>query len=251
MIVSAPPIWRLVVVDDHDVARLGLVAILESIPGMSVVAEAKNAGGAVEAVCTHNPDAVLLDVRMPNADGLSAARRIHALRPQTRVVMVSYLDWREYVLEALRAGAAGFISKGASRDQIEDEIRRVLTWDPDGGAGDPRSSSQAGGASADCVLRERSALYELKGAGATDDHVPIVPANRAEAEALAALGRLTPRQREVLALVAEGLTNKEVGERLGISPRTVQKNLQMIYRRLEVPNRTHAAMVWAVAGWPR
>src|SRR3954471_11672863 len=99
---------RTVVVDDHDVARLGLVAILESIPGVSVVAEASNATGAIEAVRTHDPDLVLTGVRRRDTEGLAAARQICAGWPATRVVMVSYWDIPEYMIEACRAGATGY-----------------------------------------------------------------------------------------------------------------------------------------------
>src|SRR3954470_4325010 len=124
------PGTRIVVVDDHDVARLGLVAILGSIPGFSVVAEASSAPGAIEAVREHEPDLVLMDVRMPDTEGLEATRQICALWPGTRVVMVSYWDVPEYVIQAFQAGARGYISKGAPRAVIVDEIDRVLRGEP-------------------------------------------------------------------------------------------------------------------------
>jgi RNA polymerase sigma factor (sigma-70 family) len=207
-----------VVVDDHDVARLGLVAILESIPGVRVVAEASDAPSALDAVRDHRPDLVLMDVRMPDTEGLAAARQICSSWPDTRVVMVSYWDVPEYVVEAFQAGATGYILKGAPRHAIVDEIDRVLRGDP------PRMSQHA----------RRRARAET-GQSSTDAH--------------AAVERLTPRQRQVLALTAAGLTNRQIGQRLGISGRTVQKTMEHVFRQLGVPNRTHAAMIWVLSGW--
>jgi DNA-binding NarL/FixJ family response regulator len=209
---------RTVVVDDHDVARLGLVAILESIPGVRVVAEASDAPGAIEAVRAHRPDLVLMDVRMPDTEGLAAARQIRAGWPKTRVVMVSYWDVPEYMIEAFQAGATGYISKGAPRAAIVDEVDRVLRDEP---------------------------------RRLTPPEPPVVPetGGRSPAEAFAAVERLTPRQREVLALSAAGLRDREIGERLGITSRTAQTTLARIYEHLRVSNRTQAAMIWMLAGW--
>jgi len=209
---------RIIVVDDHDVSRLGLVAILESIPGISVVAEACDATGAIEAVRTYVPDLVLMDVRMPDTEGLAAARRICASWPSTRVVMVSYWNVPEYVVEAYQAGASGYISKGASRAEIVDVIDRVLR-------GEPRRMAPA------------------------SDETVAPAVGRSSADAQAAIDRLTVRQREVLALTAAGLRNREIGDRLGIKWRTVQKTMEHVFRELGVPNRTQAAMVWVLAGW--
>jgi DNA-binding NarL/FixJ family response regulator len=209
---------RVVVVDDHDVARLGLIAILESIPGIQVVAEATDAPRAIDAVRYYRPDLVLMDVRMPDTEGLAAARQIRASWPSTRVVMVSYWNVPEYVVEAFQAGATGYISKGAPRAEIVDEIDRVLRGEP------PRMS--------------RFTQHSMTSA-----------TGRSSADAFAAVDGLTPRQREVLALTAIGLTNREIGDRLGINWRTVQKTMEHVYRQLGVPNRTQAAMIWVLSGW--
>lgn len=209
---------RVVVVDDHDVARLGLIAILESIPGIQVVAEATDAPRAIDAVRYYRPDLVLMDVRMPDTEGLAAARQIRASWPSTRVVMVSYWNVPEYVVEAFQAGATGYISKGAPRAEIVDEIDRVLRDEP------PRMS--------------RFTQHSMTSA-----------TGRSSADAFAAVDGLTPRQREVLALTAIGLTNREIGDRLGINWRTVQKTMEHVYRQLGVPNRTQAAMIWVLSGW--
>jgi DNA-binding NarL/FixJ family response regulator len=209
---------RTIVVDDHDVARLGLIAILESIPGVRVVAQASDPAGAIDAVRRHLPDLVLMDVRMPDTEGLAAARMIRASWPNTRVVMVSYWNVPEYVIEAFQAGATGYISKGAPRDEIVNEIDRVLRGEP------PHMAQFA-----------QDAL-----SGAT---------GQSSANAFAAISRLTPRQREVLALTAIGLTNREIADRLGITWRTVQKTMEHVFRQLRVPNRTQAAMLWVQSDW--
>lgn len=209
---------RTIVVDDHDIARLGLVAILKSIPGVQVVAEASDANGAINAVRSFKPDLVLMDVRMPDTEGLAATRLIRAAWPATRVVMVSYWNVPEYVVAAFQAGATGYISKGAPRAEIVDEIDRVLRDEP------PRMSQLAQNGMSDAI-------------------------GRSAADAFAAVDRLTPRQREVLALTAVGLTNREIGERLGINWRTVQTQMQHVFRQLDVPNRTQAAMIWVLSGW--
>ena len=209
---------RTIVVDDHDVARLGLVAILRSIPGVDVVAEASDAQEAIDAVRDHQPDLVLMDVRMPDTEGLEAARQIRNSWPDTRVVMVSYWDVPEYVIEAFQVGATGYISKGAPRDEIVDEIDRVLR-------GEPARMSQ---------LAQRS----MSGA-----------IGRSSTDAFTAVDRLTPRRREVLALTAAGLTNRQIGERLGIDWRTAQTLMRHVYKQLGVPNRTQAAMIWVLSGW--
>ena len=215
---TATALARTIVVDDHDIARLGLVAILRSIPGVRVVAEASDARGAIDAVRRHQPDLVLMDVRMPDTEGLAAARQIRATWPDTRVVMVSYWNVPEYVVEAFQAGATGYISKGAPRDEIVDEIDRVLRGEP------PRMSQ----------------LVQHGMSGAI---------GRSSTDAFAAIDRLTPRQREVLALTAVGLTNREIGDRLSITWRTVETQMLHVFRPLEVPNRTQAAMVWVLSGW--
>ena len=210
---------RTVVVDDHDISRLGLMAILEGIPGVKVVAEASNAKGAIEAVRTYLPDLVLMDVRMPDTEGLAATRQICTRWPAVRVVMVSYWNVPEYKTEAFQAGATGYISKGAPRAEIVDEVDRVLRGEP-----------------------ARMTLVDH--AAATTSSVGL-----SAAEAYAAVDRLTPRQRQVLALTAAGLRNREIADRLGITWRTVQKTMENVFRQLNVPNRTQAAMVWVLAGW--
>ena len=210
---------RLIVADDHDVARLGLIAILNGVPDLQVIAEASDASGAIAAARAHAPDLILLDVRMPDTEGLAAARQIRTICPRARVVMVSSWDVPEYVVEAYQAGATGYIYKGAPRQEIVDEVHRVLRDEPRPAPGTmPRIPREP----------ERG----------------VSPADRARVE------RLTPRQREVLALIASGLASKIIAQRLGIEVSTVKKLTEQIYRQLGVSNRTQAAMHWVIAAPP-
>jgi DNA-binding NarL/FixJ family response regulator len=207
---------RLIVVDDHDVARLGLIAILNGVPDLRVVAEGRDAASAIAATRAHAPDLVLLDVRMPDTEGLAAARQIRELCPRVRIVMVSSWAVPEYVVEAYQAGATGYIYKGAPRQVIVDEVHRVLRDEP----------------------------------LVTSDALPRIPREskrNATIGAGALVERLTPRQREVLALIASGLSNTMIAQRLGIAVSTVRKLTEQVYRQLGVSNRTQAAMHWVIA----
>jgi DNA-binding NarL/FixJ family response regulator len=207
---------RLVVVDDHDVARLGLIAILNGVSDLCVVAEARDASSAIAATRAHAPDLVLLDVRMPDTEGLAAARQIRAICPSTRIVMVSAWDVPEYVIAAYQAGATGYIYKGAPRQEIVAEIHRVLQG-------------------------------EQRGPATTMPRIPREPERGVTPAARARVERLTPRQREVLGLIASGLSSKMIAQRLGIEVGTVRKLTEQVYRQLGVSNRTQAAMHWVIA----
>lgn len=207
---------RVVVVDDHDVARCGLVSIVRGVSDLCVVDEASDAAGAVAAVRQHHPDLVLLDVRMPDTDGLEAARQIRAICPKVRVVMMSSWGAPEYVREAYRVGASGYISKGTSREAIVDEIHRVLRGDP-------------------APMPEPAVTL-------AEDPAKAVPP-----DAHVVIEGLTPRQREVLSLLAVGLGSKMIAKRLRIETGTVRKLTEQVYDRLGVSNRTQAALYWIIA----
>ncbi|MDP8925197.1 MAG: response regulator transcription factor [Chloroflexota bacterium] len=213
------PAARILVVDDHDLARAGLISILDSISDIQVVGEASSAEEAIDATRRLAPDLVLMDVRMPGKDGLAAARTITSRFPGTRVIMISFWETSQYLLEAYQAGAIGYISKGALRAEIVAEIERVS-----------RGESLVDTELARRVLERQS----------------IGPADTVRAR----LDALPPRLREVLALLAAGQTNREIAERLGSKSTTVKKQVETIFRRLSVDNRTKAASIWIVAGLP-
>lgn len=216
--VAGPPA-RVLVVDDHDLARAGLISVLESLPSVEVVGQASSAEDAIEAVRRLSPDLVLMDVRMPGKDGLAAARAITGQFRGTRVMMISFWETPQYLLEAYQVGAVGYISKGAQRAEVVAEIERVL-----------RGESLVGSELARRVL----------------DRQAIGPATTARSR----VESLPPRLREVLELLAAGLTNREIAERLGSKRPTVKTQVETIFRRLAVDNRTKAATIWVVAGLP-
>lgn len=202
---------RLMVVDDHDLARSGLIAILGSAEDLEVVAEAKSGREAIDLARKALPDVVLMDVRMPDMDGLEATRRIKDERPRTAVIIVTSHENPEYLRRAVDAGAAGYLLKDVTRERLVDSVREV-----------------AGGGS----FIERQTLRGVL------SHVR-------SAKGAPAPQSLTRREREILALVSEGLSNREIAERLVLSPETVKSHVAAILSKLDLSDRTQAA-VYAV-----
>jgi DNA-binding NarL/FixJ family response regulator len=206
---------RIVLIDDHEMARRGLQAMLSTADWIKVVGEADDCESGVALVERLTPDIVLLDIRMPGTDGLACLDRLKLTDPPVAVVIVTLYDDRRYVLEAIRRGAAGYLLKDASTA----EMIATLTNVADGQlAVDPQ------------LLRE--ALSKR------DDEPPAGTTARQRAEAYA----VTAREHDVLVLVAEGLTNKEIGARLSITEDTVKKHVQNIIWKLRAADRTQAAI---------
>jgi len=203
---------RLLIVDDHAVVRTGLRTLFSDEHDLSVVGEAASAAEAIAQVQALPPDVVLLDVRMGDGDdasGIEACREIRALRPETRVIMFTSFGERESVLAAVMAGADGFLTKTVSHGKLLEAIRAVARGES---ILDPRVTRD--------VLDRISGLAKAP-AGPED--------------------QLSEREREVLALIAEGLTNREIAERLVISPFTARNHVTHILEKLGVSRRAEAA----------
>lgn len=201
---------RILIVDDHQLAREGLKAVLAG-PDIEIVEMVASGEEAVEQVRRHQPDIVLMDIRLgAGIDGLEATRQIVALGLGTRVLMLTLHEMPAYVREALAAGAAGYILKDAAIAELKAAIAQV---------------------------RAGQSAVSLELVNAAMRAAPL-PGREADLSRM-----LTGRERDVVALVAEGLTNKEIGRRLEISPATVKVHVERIIGKLGVADRTQAAVL--------
>lgn len=198
---------RVLVVDDHRVVRAGLETLLSSAEDIDVVGTAADGEEAVAVAADVRPDVILMDLSMPGVDGIEATRRITAADAVVKVVVLTSFNEQTKVVGAVEAGAVGYVLKDAEPDRLLEAIR----------------AAAAGGAPID--PRAATALLSPRQAAPTNVD-------------------LTPRETEVLQLVAAGLASKQIARRLGISEKTVKAHLTNIYQRLGVSDRTQAAL-WA------
>ena len=205
---------RLVIADDQALVRDGFCSILNREPDMEVVAEAADGAQAVAAVTRTRPDVALLDVRMPVMDGLQAGRRILAAPGPPRVLMLTTFDADEYVYEALRSGASGFLLKDVRSGQLVEAVRTVA-------AGQSLLSPS--------ITRKLIERFILAGPAAQE------PPRE--------LSDLTPREREVLLLIAEGLANAEIAARLYLSEATVKTHVNRLLAKLGLRDRVQAVVL--------
>ncbi|HVL86247.1 MAG TPA: response regulator transcription factor [Pseudonocardia sp.] len=203
----ADRILRVVLADDHPVVRDGLASLLGSVPGVEVVGTAATGRGAVRAAVTLRPHVAVLDVQMPDLDGVGAAREIARAAPDVAVLMLTMFDDDDSVLAAMRAGALGYVLKGASQQEIVRAIHAV-----------------AGGEAILGPGVARLVLARLTAPQARADPFP----------------ELTPREREVLGLLAAGLPTTTIGARLGLAPKTVTNHASAIFTKLQVGSRAEA-----------
>lgn len=189
---------RVLVADDHGVVREGIRRVLEAQPGFRVVAEAGDSADVLPLVEQHRPDVVILDVTMPGESGLKVAARLRDQFPDTRVLVLSMHEHAEYVAESVRAGAHGYLLKDTAPQELREAIRAV---------------------------RDGQSYYSSRVVGKAMGAAGGVPSG---------LGTLTPRERDVLAGVARGRTNKEIAAELGISHRTVEAHRESLMRKLGV-----------------
>ncbi|MFQ5880619.1 MAG: response regulator, partial [Dehalococcoidia bacterium] len=201
---------KLVLVDDHAVTREGLRAMLQTNAAIQVVGEAGSGEEALARVAELSPQVVLMDVRMPGMDGLEATRRIKVRHPDTSVIILTSYDDEELVATAMRAGASGYLLKDASCDLLQHTIAAVLN----------------GG-----LLIEASLISKALATFASPDDEDEGP-----------LEGLTSRELEVLRLLAQGNTNKEIGEALYLAEITIKKHVQNIMAKLKASDRTQAAV---------
>jgi DNA-binding NarL/FixJ family response regulator len=210
---------RIVVADDHPVVRDGLRALFASLPATELVAEAATGQEAVRAAVTHRPDVLVMDLRMPDLDGIAATAEITRVAPEVAVLVLTMFEDDESVFAAMRAGARGYLVKGASQEEISRAIdtianggavfgpgvaRRVLSYF----AGPPRSAEQP-------------------------------------------FPELSPREREVLDLIAAGLNNAAIAQRLDLAAKTVGNHISTIFAKLQVATRAQAIVRARDAGLGR
>lgn len=207
---------RIVVADDHPVVRAGLTALLSSLPDIEIVGTATNGREAVREVVTTRPDVALLDLKMPELDGIAATREIARVAPEVGILVLTMYDDDDSVFSAMRAGARGYLVKGVEQDDIVRAIRSVAAGEAIFGPG----------------VAQR-VLGFLTTPPAKDP---------------AAFPELTPREHDVLDLLAAGLSNPRIAERMGLAPKTVANNVSSIFAKLQVADRAQAIVRARKAG---
>ena len=200
---------RVLLADDHNVLRQGMAQVLDMQSDVQVVAQADNGAAAVRLVSRHRPDIVLMDINMPGMDGVEAARRITANFPETGVIILTMYRRDDYVFEAIKAGANGYLLKEVELEELLDAIRAVAR----------------GEAVIDSAIASR-VLAEFR---------RPEPAVEEEPD-------LAERDIEILRLLAQGLSNQDIADQLFIAEKTVRNRLSGIFRRLHLENRTQAAL---------
>jgi DNA-binding NarL/FixJ family response regulator len=200
---------RVVVADDHDLVRAGLRGLLGGERDLEVIGEAANGQEALTLCRRLRPDVVLMDVRMPDMDGLAVTRAIKYESPATSVILFTMYENADYLVEALKAGAAGYLLKGASKREIVSTVRQVVAGES--------------------VLHPELVLQLLRRlSGAAQESAPAE--------------QLTRRERDVLRLIALGQTNREIGETLCLTVSTIKTHVEHVIDKLGVSDRTQAAV---------
>jgi len=210
---------EVLIVDDHTLVRLGLAQLLEAEPDIRVVDQAADAEEAYEKTKLFRPDVVLMDIHMPRIDGIAATRRITQDFPQVNVVMLTMSADEEHLFEAIKVGAKGYVLKNAQPRELLETIRAVY-----------RGEARLDPPMARKILEE---FRRLKSPQLQREDIV----------------HLTPREREILELLAKGVSNQEIAKRLGIAEKTVRNRLSLIFSKLHVNNRTQAAIKAREEGW--
>jgi DNA-binding NarL/FixJ family response regulator len=211
---------RVLLADDDALLRAGLAVVLSTDSDLDVVAEAADGLQAVDQCRRHAPDVVLMDVRMPGIDGIEATRRIVAILPDTKVLILTTFQYDEYVWGALRAGASGFLLKRASPERLLDAVHTVATGEA---LLDP------------AVTRTLIQRHLETESGSADVHAVDIDARRR-------LDELTPRERQVLALIGQGRSNAEIAELLVIADSTAKTHVKRILAKIDARDRAQAVV---------
>ncbi len=212
---SSGNVIRILLADDHAVVRAGIRELLERDARIQVVAEAQDGMEAWAKISHTRPDVAVLDIRMPKMNGIELAQRIRQRYPDMGVLILTAYDDDPYIVAALQAGANGYVLKTASPKELIQAVYEVY---------EGRS------------VLDPAVAQKLLSRVASEGHAPTTPV-------------LTPREKEILTLVAKGYTNKAIAAQLHISDRTVQGHLAHIYEKLQVQNRTEAVMRALSLGW--
>ncbi len=208
---------RIAIIDDHEMVREGLRAILQTEPDFEIVAESESAEGIVELVDQTKPDVVLLDARLPGVSGPEACRLLVASHPETAVLIVSTYSDDELVNQCIQAGAKGYLIKDIERFSLKESIRAVHRGEA---ALSPAVAAQV--------------LARLRHTVTTDTSTEP---------------QLSKSQREILRLISQGYSNREIASKIHLSENTVKSHTQEIFRKLQVHNRVEAAIRATKEGW--
>jgi two-component system response regulator NreC len=201
------PTIRLILVDDHEIVRIGLRMLLQAQPDIEIVAEASSGEEAIDLVQMHQPDVVLMDVTMPGMSGMEATRQLKASYPSVAVLALTIHEEEDYFFQMLQAGASGYVPKRVAADELIRAIHTVFQ-------GEVFLHSSLAGALVKDFLQQGGVKSDVE------------------------LSKLTEREQEVLVLIARGFTNKQIGQQLDISPKTVARHRDNITKKLSLSSRT-------------
>ncbi|MEV3854314.1 response regulator transcription factor [Streptomyces sp. NPDC050095] len=225
---------RILVVDDQQLVRMGLRMLFEQVEGIEIAGEADSGAEAVRLADRITPDVVLMDLRMPGMDGITATRRILAARPATRIVALTTFDDDDHLFPALTAGACGFLVKDTPPAELLDAVRRAA-------AGEAPFSRNVLDRLVTRALHSRSD-------DDSDPHDPHDPHSPVGSHDPALVPDITPREREVLGLLGTGLSNKEIADRLHLGVTTVKTHVANLMAKTGRDNRIRLAVLAVLAG---
>ena len=208
-----------ILVEDHQITRQGIHRLLEDEKGLSIIGEASNGEEAVQLVTEMKPDVVVMDIAMPKLNGIEATRQIKLINPRTGVLILSAYDDDEYVFALLKAGAAGYLLKSVSGNELVRAIKAIHKGEP---VLDP------------VIAQKVMNYFKLK------DKVPALEDETQQ---------LSSRELEVIRLAAKGLTNKDIADDLHLSYRTVEGHMRDVFNKLGVGSRTEAVLFGLKKGW--